>query len=201
MITVEDKIRTFSKYVYEKELKIKEDVLSETKARLDRIVEEKQKEILEKCSTLETKQKKKIELEAQKKISQAKLKARDEVFEVKNMMMEDLISLVNGELRSFTESSEYEEWLIRLLDSNFTGDHDWTKVYLVLKDLENYAGRLNLKYPKVDFLEMDNSNIGGAVLESSKGTEKKDLSLKTRLDESHNEIGLLLQESWEKGDQ
>src|SRR5690554_6035496 len=98
MITVEDKIRTFSKYVYDKELKIKEELVSETREKYDRMLEGKKKELVDQYNIKETKQKKKIELEAQKILSQSKMKARDKIFESKNAIMEDLLSSVLDEL-------------------------------------------------------------------------------------------------------
>ncbi|SJZ41177.1 V-type ATP synthase subunit E [Garciella nitratireducens] len=199
MITVEDKISTFSKYVYDKELELSNQKLEEVEKKNKEVIQSKQKEIEKKCMDLNRKMHKKIELESQKIISNAKLEARNKTLTIKKELLEQFMQEILDSLKNFTETEDYKIYLKKTLENvkDFLRDNT-VKIYLTKKDVEKFASEIKSKYPQIEIAEMEEENIGGMILESTINSERIDATLRTKVRDWKSEIGLRLYEALEK---
>ncbi|RBP42774.1 V-type ATP synthase subunit E [Garciella nitratireducens] len=199
MITVEDKISTFSKYVYDKELELSNQKLEEVEKKNKEVIQSKQKEIEKKCIDLNRKMHKKIELESQKIISNAKLEARNKTLTIKKELLEQFMQEILDSLKNFTETEDYKIYLKKTLENvkDFLRDNT-VKIYLTKKDVEKFASEIKSKYPQIEIAEMEEENIGGMILESTINSERIDATLRTKVRDWKSEIGLRLYEALEK---
>lgn len=199
MITVEDKISTFSKYVYDKELELSNQKLEEVEKKNKEVIQSKQKEIEKKCMDLNRKMHKKIELESQKIISNAKLEARNKTLTIKKELLEQFMQEILDSLKNFTETEDYKIYLKKTLENvkDFLRDNT-VKIYFTKKDVEKFASEIKSKYPQIEIAEMEEENIGGMILESTINSERIDATLRTKVRDWKSEIGLRLYEALEK---
>ncbi|SHE90370.1 ATP synthase E subunit [Alkalibacter saccharofermentans DSM 14828] len=199
VITVEDKIRTFSKYVYEKELNEAENLIKEAELKSEKNIKESELKAKEKCEIRNVKLKKKHELERQKVVSKAKITARDKVFKLKNRLLEDLEDSIESSLEGFAESEAYEKWLFKMIDiyKEFILNQD-AVIYIKEKDRIEFAEKLMKSYPRIRVAAGDDRCIGGFIIESENNMERIDYTLRSRLEEYQNETGLIFNEMLEE---
>lgn len=199
MITVEDKIRTFSKYVYEKEVKHSQSLLDEVQDKNQEVLQEKKTEINKKCSLLEDKKKNSIKVDSQKIISVAKMEAKNNVLGTRNKVLDLLINEIKDSLRDFTNSNEYTEYMEELIQqiNQFVSSGE-PIVMLNQRDIEAYRDIILDINDKIIFKPLSTGDIGGIKVESPSTHERIDLTLKGKLDNMINEIGIKLYESLKK---
>ncbi|QSX08330.1 hypothetical protein J0B03_11150 [Alkalibacter rhizosphaerae] len=195
MITVEDKIRTFSKYVYEKEVKQKDEALQKEKVKQEQIREEAKSRILGKNEIQLAKQKKKLDLEAQRIISSAKSEARNINHQIKAGIQKDLKDSMEQAVVAYIQSAEYEVWMKKqltevLLDSKGTK----AVVALIADDIPRFQSFLKDGFPLVVVETLDAEALGGALVEFPEAGTRMDFTLKSKLEEMENESGLELNE-------
>lgn len=199
MITVEDKIRTFSKYVYEKEVKISNYMIKEKEDQNKELLESKQQDIASRCTLLEDKVNKKIEGECQKILSKAKMDAKSKSLHVKRELMDTFIQEIVSTLVGFREGEGYIPYFKKIVDESSdllsTGE---VKLYLIQRDIEQFGSEIQLKFPKVEILEMPDENIGGMIIELVATSERMDFTIRRKVNEWKSEIGLRLYEALEK---
>ena len=199
MVTVEDKIRTFSKYVYEKEVKISNQMIKEIEDKNKELLESKQQEIASKCTLLEEKMTKKTEEESQKILSKAKMNAKNRVLHVKRELMDTFIQEIISTLIDFKEEEGYRLYLKRIMDESSdllsTGE---IRLFLTERDIKQYGNEIELKHNQVEILQMSDENIGGMIIEFVSTSERIDFTIKRKVNEWKSEIGLRLYEALEK---
>lgn len=199
MITVEDKIRTFSNFVYEKEVKNTNQRIQELEEKNKKVLETKQKELEDKCISLNKKMNKKIELETQKIISAAKLEAKDKVLNTKKDVLQRFMDEILVYMGNYAKSEAYSTYFYKLLDQSqdFLQDED-TIVYLTKKDIAKFKDEIKKKYKNIQIQEMTQENIGGMIIESISANKRIDLTLRRKVNDWKNEIGIRLYEALEK---
>lgn len=199
MVTVEDKIRTFSKYVYEKEVKISNQMIKEVDDKNKELLENKQEEIASKCTLLEDKVNKKIEGECQKILSKAKMYAKSKNLHVKRELIDTFIQEIVASLVRFREEKEYRPYLKKILDESSellsTGE---VKLFLIEGDVKQFGSEIQLKYKELEILQMSDENIGGMIIEFVSTSERMDFTIRRKVNEWKSEIGLRLYEALEK---
>lgn len=200
MITVEDKIKTFSNYVYEKEIKKSYKLIHEIENMNNEILDNKQKDVDTKCLELKKRMDEKIKNDTQKIISNVNLQTKEKLLNLKRDLLNDFKQEINISLLNFTQSDAYYDYFCNLLDSSkeYFSLSKKMKIYLVSKDITIFQDEILKRYNNVEIFEMDNDNIGGFIIESPTTNERMDFSIKRKVKDWNNEIGLVLYEALEK---
>ncbi|WP_303860525.1 V-type ATP synthase subunit E [Alkalibaculum bacchi] len=199
MITVEDKIRTFSKYVYDKQVKKSNEVTKDMDEKNKLLLEIKQKELEEKYSTLTEKSMKNAEAESQKIISTAKLEAKNSILNLKRDLLMQFSGEVLQSLDTFVKDKVYISYINKLLeDSKEYLQQTEVKIFFVERDVKKFTSELKSKYPNVEVLTISDENIGGFIIESISTNERIDRTILRKVNEWKNEIGIRLYEALEK---
>lgn len=199
MITVEDKIRTFSKYVYEKEVNISQKRLQDSEEKNTNLFQQSKKEIDDKKSALEEKMKNKTNLDSQKIISVAKMKAKNKLLETRNNILDSFLHEIEESIRNTIDSSEYNEYMGDLINAN----RDYiingaVKVSLIDKDMERFGDKLKQLNSNIKIVSMPSENLGGIIIENPSTKQRIDMSLLSKINSMKNEIGIRLYEALEK---
>src|SRR5690554_3465803 len=143
---------------------------------------------------------KKINNDSQKIISKARLQAKEKVLHLKKELLKDFTQEITNSLISFTETNDYNEYFYKLLnDSNqyFSLDES-IKIYLVNKDIDRFQNEIQYRYKNAEILEMNKDYIGGFIIEFSTVKKRIDFSIKRKIADWNNEIGIALYEALEK---
>ncbi|MPW24618.1 hypothetical protein GC105_02270 [Alkalibaculum sp. M08DMB] len=199
MITVEDKIRTFSKYVYDKEVRKANKLLAEIDSKNMEITDSKRKEIETKCSLLNEKMSKNIQIKSQKILSTAKIDSKKMLLNVQKDLLNSFISEIISSLIEFTNKEAYDIYVKDTLceSSELILNND-TKIFLVKRDVQRFSSYIKAEYKNVEIVQMDDENIGGIIIESVSDKERMDYTIKRKVNEYKSEIGIRLYESLEK---
>ncbi|NTW72203.1 MAG: hypothetical protein HGA49_08190 [Eubacteriaceae bacterium] len=199
MITVEDKIRTFSKYVYEKEVNLANKAVAETEGKYAEILEENKKSLMAKSIAQKNKMDKRIFLDAQKIISKAKMDARSLQLNLKSEIFNKFLEDIKKDLSAFTEREGYGAYLDTLMDNakDLLNSGNYS-LCMTQKDMEKFSEKARKKFPSVEVIPMNDENIGGIMLDLKTGKERIDMTLLRKMDEYKREIGIFLYEALEK---
>src|SRR5690554_4725363 len=197
MITVEDKIKTFSNYVYEKEIKNSYKLIHEIENKNNEILNNKQKEIDTKCLELKNRMNKKIKSDTQKIISNVNLQTKEKILNLKRELLNDFKQEIINSLANFTQTDAYNDYFYKQLDysKEYFSLNQKIKIFLVSKDLIKFQDEIKNRYNNIEIFEMDSDNIGGFIIESTTTNERMDFSIKRKVKDWNNEIGLVLYEA------
>lgn len=199
MITVEDKIRTFSKYVYDKEVKKSNELVKEIEDKNKEILETKHKDIEAKCISLNSKMNKKIEMDTQKIISKAKIEAKNSALNAKKDLLEKFTQEIITSFESFANDEAYTQYIAKIIEDihEFLSTKG-VKLSMIKKDIQRFASDIEAKYKGVEIVQMSDDHIGGIIVEVPSTQERMDYTIKRRVNDWKREIGLRLYEALEK---
>lgn len=195
MITIEDKIRTFSKYVYDKEVKQKDGVLQVELSKQERIRREAKERMEEKSSAALSRQKKKLDLEAQRMLATAKQEARNILHETRRSLYEDLLQTMKKNILDHLDTPEYKAALKADLDRLLEqGAHREVRLWLRPEDQKDHMDWIREIHPYVLMETLDEEAMGGVLVEFPQEGMRVDRTWKSRLTEMENELGIHLYE-------
>jgi V/A-type H+-transporting ATPase subunit E len=195
MTTIDDKLKLFSKIIYEKiedknskaysEFeKEKEDKLEELKS----YMEVEREKALEEAS-------KKAAMKAYELVTLERSKGQKNILLLKQQLVEELVQKIKERFVSFTKELEYKEYLLQIArvcaKSLDIGEY---KMYLMKDDLERYEKDI------VDIFKEKNINIivcrgavdfiGGFIIQRMDGRYRIDYSFLSKIEGSREFIGL-----------
>ena len=195
MITVEDKIRTFSKYVYDKEVKQKDEVLQQEMAKQERLRKEAKERLEDKTFASISKQKKKLDLEAQRMLSAAKQEARDILHETRGKLYGDLLEEMKKTILEYVNTQEYQELLKHDLQKILEqGTQTEMRLFVRLEDQKAVLEFIGHTHPNVQVDELGEEFLGGVLVEFPQQGTRMDHTWATKLSELENELGVSLYE-------
>lgn len=203
MATVEEKLQTFTKLVYDniKEEKQKEIDAFEIQGKEKVEAEKKQLEIREKEILDEVR--KREELKAGEAVAKEKLDRQKKILKLKDNCVKETIAALDEKLYAFVDSGEYGTYLIKVANEikSKLSDADYV-VYMTKKDIEKHGSNIkevfsSFKGGKVEIHEANDEIIGGIVIEDTTGRFRVDNSLATILEDNREYIGLKVMERLE----
>lgn len=106
----------------------------------------------------------KIEKEYNTKIFELEMEAKKEVLNEKEKLQETLLEEAKRKVKEFTNTLEYEKYLIRNLEKYKINKNDI--IGLTKKDIQNNRLRIIEKLPSIQLKEIEDKYIGGFTLES-----------------------------------
>ncbi len=199
MITVEDKIRTFSKYVYDKQVKKSDEMVKDLEEKSKLTLETKQNEFENKYNSTVKKSLTKAEEESQKIISAAKVEAKNSILNLKGDLLSQLKNEILQSFEDYVHDKEYVSYIDKLLeDSKDYLLQSKVKIYLVERDIKKFESKIKNQYSNAEVLTINNENIGGFIIESISTNERVDRTILRKVNEWNNEIGIRLYEALEE---
>lgn len=199
MITVEDKIRAFSKYVYEKQVKNSNATIKNVEEENKLALENKKTELENKYDTVMERTLTKTEAESQKMISSAKVEAKKSILNLKEDLLRELNTEILQSFKDYVNGDEYASYIDKLLEDSedFLLEYQ-VKIFLVDKDIKAFKNKINSKYPNAEIITTGNEIIGGFIIESISSKARVDRTILRKVNEWKNEIGIRLYEALEE---
>ena len=203
MTTIEDKIKLFSKIVFEKiqeekekEITIfekeKEDILLKEKKRF----EEREKLVLEEAS-------KKANSKAKELIAKEKLEKQQAILSLKQRLIKETLLEVEHRIEEYVSSDEYEQYLLNCIRKASEGLEDGSYVIFVEnRDIDRYVNSMEelLKTfigKNFEIRPCSVNIIGGIILEEKGLRFRVDCSIRKKLQELTQDVGIHLSRRWE----
>ena len=198
MTTVEDKMKLFSKIIYEKidEENQKEIELFEKEKALK--LEELKKYLDSRRASLHSDTLKRAQMKASEILTKEKINTKQEVLSFKEKLINETISSIEEEFVKFIDTIEYKDLLMRIILQCLTGLTPGKYVlYITEKDYQKYSHDIEGLFTKVShcnvsILQTSSHLIGGFVVEDSAGKYRIDNSFTSKIKDSKAKIGLMV---------
>jgi V/A-type H+-transporting ATPase subunit E len=200
LTTIEDKIRLFSKIIYDR---IKE----EKQVEFDNFEIEKEKKLQELKKELEDMRadelqeaSKKAKIKAVEKLSKEKIKFQQRELMLREDMMKEVNHSVKVKISNYVTTADYESLLLKGIKNTLDKlDKNQYNVYLIREDIDKIRESLIqhsvIRNINIDIREADNSILGGFIIEDKEKKFRIDNSLKNKLYDLKGHIGLAISES------
>ncbi|MTI70669.1 MAG: hypothetical protein FH751_10515 [Firmicutes bacterium] len=200
MITVEEKLNTFSKLVYERVKKESETSLNSMHEKNNKLLKEHREKMKKRADKIIEKKIKDGEIKKREMISNANASIKKQILNKKKEMLKDILQGVKNLAFEFTEKKEYENYFKKTFKEVVKDFKEGEKIdlYLTNKDLEKFDKFINT-YNKtnINFKSADDSIIGGVI--AIKGDSFKiDASLKTLVEDNKDILGRYLYKELDK---
>ncbi|MFZ7121028.1 MAG: V-type ATP synthase subunit E [Eubacteriaceae bacterium] len=199
MITVEDKIKIFSKYVLEKELQLSKKEIKELEEKNEERLQECTFEIEKKRDSIVSKSNNKTEIESNKILSKGNTEARNKILKTRNDLLDSLMSELESKIKELINSEVYYEYFEKLMN---TYKEYFLKegitVHLLDSDKNVYIKEFIKYNENIKFNPLSQDYLGGFIIELDNMNIRLDLTLKSKLDNYKKDIGIRLYEELEK---
>jgi V/A-type H+/Na+-transporting ATPase subunit E len=199
--TIEDKIKLFSKIIYEQAQEEKRKEFEKFESERATKIEEKKRIIEKKSKDTITEIQKKARLKASEIVSKEKISAQQQILAVREAFIEETISELKRLLSEFVSSQEYGELLYEQVKSIITTlDRGNYIFYLSQKDKAAYGNHIlellkNIEGLFVSIEIAKTDIIGGIIIEDEGKRYRLDNSFITKLEYYKHYVGLKVMES------
>lgn len=190
MVTIEDKIRLFSKIVYDKIDEELNEEMKKIEAEREEIIKKEETKIQEEKERALKEINRKSQLKAREIISKAKFDMKREILELREKIIDDTLKDIIDELNKYADTDEYKIYLYREIENNigYINRKDFI-LYLNKKDFQKYKDDLVQKF-KIDVKCIDRDIIGGFIFNHKNNKLRIDCSLYSKVEKSRESIGI-----------
>lgn len=200
MTTIEDKIKLFSKIIYDEiQQQYSREFENFEKEKVKRL-EVENRSINEKKAAVIRETVKRANLSASEIVSREKLNSQQQILALKESLIRELFEILINKMNNFVESQEYDTVLFKQVEEIFnTLDSGEYVLYLTERDVQKYGEKLlqmawGLKKFSIWLQTADKGIIGGVILEEKNKRFRIDNTLFTKLQQQKHFIGLKLTE-------
>lgn len=164
-------------------LKKENDSFSSEK--IDQMVDEYKEELAVKYSN----EINKIQREFNRNVFDFKQKQRMRVNDFKQSLKDDLVIQITKEIEKFTDSYQYEEYLINNIKNVLKNINDVSKcvIYITEKDYNKFYEKLTFEF-NLKLEKMDNKNLGGCIVVDKIAKVSLDNTIKNNIEEKVQNI-------------
>lgn len=192
MITIEEKLKLFTKIVYDKVEKENQRVVEDFNNEFGNVIEQKKQEFSREANERSLQSQKNIEKEKLHILSKARIEEKRIIMEKRMEIFEETIEeLINYAIK-FTDTDEYRDMFIKefksaVLEMDKCSNLD---IYLTERDQLKFKDEmLRVLAGKTATFHSDDEIAGGFVMLDMEGNIKLDMSLLSRIQNSKDYIG------------
>ena len=200
MTTIEDKISLFSKIIYDKVNKEKQERLEAFNIEAEKRVNMEKEKIDELRQNLKKEVAKKSNIKANRIVAKERLNKQRELLSLKDKLIYEALEDVRKKLIEFVSLTDYKPHFLTMIQNALKGINKGNYYLIILKrDHEKFQteitniineyvdGKIEIKISEEDF-------IGGHILKDVEGKFKIDNSIYSKLQESKEIIGIRVME-------
>jgi vacuolar-type H+-ATPase subunit E/Vma4 len=203
VITVEEKLKAFSKSILEKVQNESEHRLSKFIGQNEELIERERQQALKESKEIIEKARVNAESQKQQIISKARMDMKQTILRKKNEIYEKVISDIRSKAVEFTSRPEYIGLLEKFIDTGISRLNSGDIIVLIKpQDIQRYGDQLSkfaLKYQSsginVSIDKADDSILGGCICRTMDGTLRTDCSMASAIDENRELIGSILMDN------
>lgn len=208
MITIEDKIKLFYKFLNQSMNTDLSENLKELETYYKPKVVREINNIDKEAKEIEEKAFKKAEVKRAESISKSKVIIKKDIMALKEKYYYIFMDKLNKIIKEFVDSEEYETYLSSIISSLFDGMRNYEDcdlvIYVTKKDNEKYSGfiknKINRKYSGKITFNITEDILGGLIVEPAGNNVKLDMSVDAVLEENKTYIMQTIFEALEVGD-
>lgn len=200
MTTIEDKLKMFSKVVYDRIQEEKQKDFERFEGERKTAIDALKRELEEKKSSVLYEVKRKADLKANEVVSSEKIQSHQAVMELKQQLIKKTIDEIRNRLIIFSKSDEYRSFLLRETQSTLSKLEDGEYTILLKSEDASKYGSIVLEEAKkfnrinISINETTDDIIGGLLVKSTSGKFRINNSIAVRLDDFKGKIGLMVAE-------
>lgn len=198
MVTIEDKLKLFTKLVIDKQNSQYEDLIRNIDNDETEALEAYKKELSEKSSNYSDELIEKARIEKKRLVSKVKVEKKKSVLNKKSQIVQEVVQNLKEKAKNFTEEEGYKEFLLKLLEKilNSIPQENAYICYLSEKDCTRYESDIKTFIQKskgadakIEIRIQEEEDLGGIILLNSTETFRIDCSLKSMIDENIELVG------------
>lgn len=195
MTTIEDKIKLFTKIIYEKIDEENVEAVSNFEKVKEQKLEELKKYMKDKRSEVLTEASKKAEIKYSEIITAQKIKSQQRILELKQNIISETIELVKKKFIEFVKSEDYRRFLLDLIDACMIKLNEGEYViYFTKQNINSYESDIKATINKynlrVDIKETNLDIIGGFLIQNKDGKYRIDCSFVTKIQDNKELVAL-----------
>lgn len=201
MITVNDKIKLFTKRVVESKLSLYDEKIFNLEKDLEKKIEERKSVFKKEKVRYEMSLLKGIKAEKKQRLSNARSEKKRRLLLKRKEMIDSLLVDVKEYTKEFVLSSEYENYIYNEINK-YLNEIKYMKeiiIYMRKEDLKKYENFIRDIFLKEDiddslfeFKEYREKLMGGIIIVKKDGSSKLDLSLDSVIVENREYMGQLI---------
>lgn len=195
-LTLEDKLKMFSDNIYTQLKLQKEAEINKFKSELEKEIIIEQERLQLSYEQAVVKIDRKASKLAAEIIAKEKIEKQQEILALKKEILDDLSLNVEIALIAFVNSPKYKAYLLNNINDSIEQIDDNFKIYFTKKDIDRYERDIKeiLGSRNIEIKILDSKVIGGYILEDVKGKIRRDNTIKTKLSDLQEYLGLRLTE-------
>ena len=192
MVTVEEKLKLFSKIVFDKVEKKNKSELSEYANKHENLINDKTGEFEKQANVMLEKGMNEIDREKVLIISKAKMNEKKLILKTKNNLLNELLISLAEQLKTFVDTDSYKKLFIDEIykASSVLKDSSEIIIELTAKDIERFKDEIKKAFKNSSLSLKENDDlIGGFFAIDVKNDVKVDFSLMNKIDMSREYAG------------
>lgn len=198
MITIDEKLKLFTKIVYDKVDKESQKLVESFNNEYGNLVEQKKQEFIKEANAMLLQSQKKIVKEKLHIISKARIEEKRIIMEKKMKIYEETVKELIEYAKVFAGTEEYKEIFFRdfrnaILEMNECSSMD---IYLTQRDMMRFKDEiLSITADKTVVLHYEDEIAGGFIILDNRRNIKLDMSFSSRIQNSKDYLGQKLFET------
>lgn len=192
MITVEEKLKLFTKLVYDKIEKENQTEIDKYNSEYGNIIDEKKKEFEKQAEKMDSEKMKEIDKKKNQIISRAKVEEQKLLLQKKKEIFDEAVEEIKNYSKEFTNSEDYKELLLKSLKESMEDLKESKNIsfYVIENDRDKFKKTIAEMYPDTNFkIDVDDNLIGGFTVQDEDNNIKIDMSLMSKIESSKEVIG------------
>lgn len=192
MITVEEKLKLFTKLVYDKIEKENQNEIDKYNKEYGNIIDEKKKEFEKQAEKMSSEKMKEIDKKKNQIISKAKVEEQKLLLQKKKEIFDEATEEIKNYSKEFTNSEDYKELFLKSLKESMENLKESKNIsfYVTEKDRDKFKNIITEMYPDKNFkIDVDDSLIGGFTVQDEDNNIKIDMSIMSKIESSKEVIG------------
>lgn len=192
MVTIEEKIKLFSKVVFDKVQKENQQEIDKFNKEYGSLLEKKKAEAKANADKMYEDGAKKVDKQKSQIISKARVDEKKLVLEQKNKIFDEAIDEITEYSKKYLANENYKSDFLNSLKEAFSdlNVNDDTCLYVTSDDADKMKNEVLNLFPdrKIDF-KVNDDIIGGFILEDKTINTRMDMSFVNRIDDAKELIG------------
>lgn len=204
MTTIEDKIKLFSKIVYDKVHDEKQKDFDDFEKEKERIINDEKQKIENENKIILKETEKKAALKSNELIAKEKMKNQQCILKLRQQFIDDSMADLKKKVIKYTDDPAYKDFLLDSLENTLSkldkGSYD---LYATEKDICNYKDEIDEKIEgspsiKCFIKQSEYDIIGGVLAVSRNGRIRIDNTLASKIEDAQEYIGIKLLQKTEQ---
>ena len=187
--SVDEKLESFNRMILKDATASRDDVLDNLRKDTEIKLEASKAAIDREITEVYNREITKAVQQKESLISKAKVNTRKSIIAVRNEIMTSVIAELTERFRAFTESPDYEPWLMKNIDDAMAlVAPEAGQLHLTQRDFDLYRRQISLRFPNLALFAADSGMMGGCRAKAPNKNLFVDNSIENKIDCCRGEL-------------